>query len=64
MVLPLEYFVLAAIYIIIPGFTVFVEINVQLVYKFIYKLALFSVLVFKCKFYSLPDFRLLKLLYK
>ena len=47
-VLQLEYMVLAAIYIIIHDITVFVVINVSLVYKIIYKHALFSILLFKC----------------
>ena len=53
MVLLLEYMVLVAIYII-PGYNRIhiLVINVRLVYKIIYKLALFSILLFKCKLYS------------
>ena len=46
-VLQLEFMVLASIYIIID-ITVFMVINVHLVYKIIYKRALFSILLFKC----------------
>ena len=47
-VLPFEYMVLAAIYIIIPGYYRIHGNNVRLVYKIRYKLALFSILLCKC----------------
>ena len=46
-VLQLEYIVLAAIYIL-NIITIFMVINVRLVYKIIYKRALFSILLLKC----------------
>ena len=47
-VLPLDYMVLVANYIIIPGYYLIYGNNVRLVYKIIYKLAFFSILLFKC----------------
>ena len=48
----LEYMIWAAIYIIVPGYVHIHGKKVCLVYQIIYKLALFSILIFKCKFYS------------
>ena len=52
MVLPLEKMVLAAFYIIIPGYYRIHGNECPFSYKFIYKLALFSTLLFKWTFYS------------
>ena len=61
MVLLLEYMVLTTMYrILLEAITVFMFINVCLVYKIIYKLALFSILLFKCKFYLKHEFGLFK----
>ena len=63
LLLPLEYIVLAAIYINILGYIRIHGINVRLVYKIIYKLALFSILLFNVSFIhstnldSLPAFK-------
>ena len=57
MVLFLEYMVVAAIYIIIPGYYLITSYKCPLVYKIIMcEHALFKILIFKCKAYSKHDF--------
>ena len=47
-VLQLEYMVLRQFTYLFHDITIFMVINVSLVYKIIYKHALFSILLFKC----------------
>ena len=57
MVLLLDYMVLGSnLHNYSLAITILIVINARLVYKFIYKLALISILLSKCKFYSYHDF--------